>query len=184
MASGVKNTRRRWAGLFRALRRDRRGATAIEVSLLVLPFAMLSFAILETTVSFAAQQVLSNAVDQISREVRTGQLTLANTTKQEFRDKICGEISIMVGTTCSGLVWDLKSYNTFADVPKTIPRSPDGDIDATGFTYDPGSESSIVSLRLFYKWPVLIDLMKSSMSNLPDDKTLLYASVTWQNEPF
>ena len=184
MASGVKNTRRRWAGPFRALRRDRRGATAIEFSLLALPFALLAFAILETTISFAAQQVLTNAVDRIARDIRTGQLTLANTTEQQFRDKICGEISVIVGSSCSGLVWDLKSYPTFADVPKSIPRSPDGDIDATGFDYDPGIDSSIVSLRLFYKWPVLTDVMRSSMSNLPDGKTLLYASVTWQNEPF
>jgi len=31
---------------------------------------------------------------------------------------------------------------------------------------------------------VLIDVMQSSMANLPDGTTLLYASVTWQNEPF
>lgn len=184
MAFGVKNTLRRWAGPFHAMRRDRSGATAIEFSLLALPFALLSFAILETTVSFAAQQVLSNAVDKISRDVRTGQITLINTTEQEFRDMICGDISIIVGSACSGLVWDLKPYDKFSDVPKTIPRSPDGDIDATGFDYDPGGASSIVSLRLFYKWPVLTDVMQSTMSNLPDGKTLLYASVTWQNEPY
>ena len=184
MASGDKNTRRRLAGSIRALRRDRRGATAIEFALLALPFALLSFAILETTVSFAAQQVLSNAVDQISRQIRTGQITLTNTTEQEFRTKICDEISIIVGNSCSGLVWDLQAYSTFSDVPKTIPKSPDGDIDATGFGYEPGDESAIVSLRLFYKWPVLTDVMQSSMSNLPDGKTLLFASVTWQNEPF
>lgn len=184
MASGTHITRWRFAGLIRALRRNRSGATAIEFSLLALPFALLSFAILETTVSFAAQQVLSNAVDTISRDIRTGQLTLANTTKEEFRDKICSEISVIVGSACSGLVWDLQAYDTFADVPKTIPRTPDNDIDETGFGYDPGSEKSIVQLRLFYKWPVLTDIMQSTMANLPDGETLLYASVTWQNEPF
>lgn len=184
MVSGVQNTRRRRAGPFRAFRRDKRGATAIEFTLLALPFAMLSFAILETTVSFTAQQVVSNAVDQISREVRTGQLTLTNTTQQQFRDKICGEISVIVGSSCSGLVWDLQSYSKFSDVPKSIPLTSNGDIDSSGFKYDPGSESSIVSLRIFYKWPVLIDLMQASTANLPNNKTLLYASVTWQNEPF
>ena len=184
MASSTHNTRRRLAGLMRALRRDRSGATAIEFSLLALPFALLSFAILETTVTFAAQQVLTNAADEISREIRTGQLTLKNTTKLQFQDKICSEIKIMVGSTCSGLVWDLEAYTAFKDVPKKIPLSPDGDVDATGFGYDPGEENSIVQLRIFYKWPVLIDVMQSSMANLPDGKTLLYASVTWQNEPF
>lgn len=184
MASRALNTFRRLADTVRSLRRDQSGATAIEFALLALPFAFLSFAILETTVSFTAQQVVSNAVDKISREVRTGQLTLANTTKNQFGQKICDEISVLAGSSCSGLVWDLQSYSSFADVPKEIPHDGNGDIDSTGFKYDPGVENSIVSLRVFYKWPVLIDVMQSSMSNLPDGKTLLYASVTWQNEPF
>lgn len=184
MVSRTHNTRRRLHGLIRTLRRDRSGATAIEFSLLALPFALLSFAILETTVTFAAQQVLTNAADQISREIRTGQLTLTNTTKAQFRTKVCDEIKIMVGDACSGLVWDLEAYDDFSDVPKTIPLTPGGDIDNTGFGYDPGDESSIVQLRIFYKWPVLIDKMQASMANLPSGETLLYASVTWQNEPF
>jgi len=184
MVSRTHNTRRRLPGLIRALRRDRSGATAIEFSLLALPFALLSFAILETTVTFAAQQVLTNAADEISREIRTGQLTLTNTTQSQFQTKICDEIKIMVGSTCSGLVWDLEAYDAFTDVPKTIPLTPGGDIDNSGFGYDPGNESSIVQLRIFYKWPVLIDKMQASMANLPSGETLLYASVTWQNEPF
>lgn len=166
------------------MRRDRGGATAIEFSLLALPFALLAFAILETTVSFAAQQVITNAADDIGRQVRTGKLTLANTTKQQMRDKICSEISVLTGSACSGLVWDLQSYGSFSAVPKTIPRNPSGDIDDTAFGYNPGEAGSIISLRIFYRWPVMIDMMKSSMANLPNNKTLLYASVTWQNEPF
>jgi hypothetical protein len=30
----------------------------------------------------------------------------------------------------------------------------------------------------------MTDFMRKSMSNLQGGKTLLYASVTWQNEPF
>ena len=184
MAYGVQSIVRRLAGSLRMLRRDRSGATAIEFSLLALPFALLAFAILETTVSFAAQQVVTNAVDEIARQVRTGKLTLANTTQQQFRDKICAEISVITGSACSGLVWDLQSYASFSAVPKTVPKAGDGDINTSGFGYNPGEAGSIVSLRIFYKWPVLIDMMQSSMANLPDNKTLLYASVTWQNEPF
>lgn len=168
----------------RALRRDRRGATAIEFSLLVLPFALLSFAIIETTVSFTAQQLLTNAADTIAREVRTGQLKLSNTSKSQFNAKICGEISILTGSACSGLVWDLQSYTSFSAVPTEIPKKQDGDIDSTGFGYDPGAAGSIVSLRIFYKWPALTDIMASSMSNLPGGETLLFATITWQNEPF
>ncbi len=184
MAKRAFKARRRILDTICGFRRDRRGATAIEFAMLAIPFTMLSFAILETTVSFTAQQVISNAADTLSRQIRTGQLTLANTTKSQFRDRLCGEISIIVGAGCPQLEYDLEYYTSFADVPKTIPRTPEGDIDTTGFTYNPGGNGTINSLRIFYRWPVMTDLMRSSLSNLPNDRTLLYATVTWQNEPF
>jgi Flp pilus assembly protein TadG len=174
----------RVSGMMAGLRRDKRGATAIEFAFLAIPFAMLAFAILETTISFTAQQVLNNAADKIGRQFRTGQLTLTNTTKSEFRDLVCGEISIIVGSGCPELVYDFQNYTDFEDVPTEIKLNPSGDIDETGFGYNPGDKGTINAVRLFYRWPVMTDLMKSSMSSLPNNKTLLYATVTWQNEEF
>jgi hypothetical protein len=39
-------------------------------------------------------------------------------------------------------------------------------------------------LRVFYKWPVITDFMSRWMANLNDGRTLHFATVTWQNEPF
>lgn len=39
-------------------------------------------------------------------------------------------------------------------------------------------------LRVFYKWPVITDFLAKSMANLNGGRTLHFASVTWQNEPF
>ena len=61
------------AGLVRRFFRARGGATAIEFVILALPFSALIFAILESCVSFAAQQLISNATDDIARQIRTGQ---------------------------------------------------------------------------------------------------------------
>ena len=48
----------------------------------------------------------------------------------------------------------------------------------------PGKALTKNMLRVFYKWPVITDFMRKSMSNLKGSKTLHFASVTWQNEPF
>jgi len=184
MATRAHHAGQRIARKFRGFRRDRRGATAIEFAMLALPFALLSFAMLETTVSFTAQQVISNATDKIARQIRTGQLTVANTTAAEFRAKICNQISLIVGDECPELVYDLQHYTKFEDVPKTIPIGGDGDVDSTGFKYDPGGDATINHLRIFYRWPVMTDVMKPSMANLPNGKRLLFATATWQNEPF
>lgn len=184
MATRALKAGQKIVGKLRGFRRDRRGATAIEFAMLALPFALLSFAILETTVSFTAQQVISNAADKVARQIRTGQITITNTTEAQFRALLCSEISLIVGTGCPQMEYDLQHYSKFQDVPTTIPYGPDGDIDPSGFKYDPGGEETINSLRIFYRWPVMTDVMKSSMSNLPNNRRLLYSSATWQNEPF
>lgn len=184
MATRAQIAGHRALGKLRGFRRDRRGATAIEFAMLALPFALLSFAIVETAISFTAQQVISNATDKIAREIRTGQMTTANTTKEQFRDRICADISMIVGSGCTELEFDLQTYSDFADVPRNIPLSPDGDLDTTGFRYESGAEETINNLRIFYRWPVLTDVMKPHLSNLPDDKRLLFSTATWQNEPF
>ena len=165
-------------------RRNQRGATAIEFAILAVPFVMLTFAILESTISFTAQQVISNSTDKLARQIRTGQITLSNTTKSEFRALLCTDISIMVTDGCPGLEFDLKSYGSYASVPTNITMTPGGDIDTTGFTYNPGGNDTINSLRVFYRWPIITDMMKGTLSGLPGGKTLLYSSATWKNEPF
>ncbi len=39
-------------------------------------------------------------------------------------------------------------------------------------------------LRVFYRWPVMTDIMRKSMSSLKDNKTLHFSMAVWQNEPF
>ena len=169
---------------FLRMSKDENGATAIEFSILAIPFIMIVFAVLETSLSFTAQEVISNSVDKISRQIRTGQINATTTTKAQFRQLICDDIKLLVDDTCSELEFDLKSYASFAAVPKTIPMETTTKLNTTGFTYAPGGSESINHLRVFYRWPVITDIMKTHLAGLDDNKTLLFSSATWQNEPF
>ncbi len=60
----------------------------------------------------------------------------------------------------------------------------DRDLDVSTFKVDPGPALSKNMLRVFYEWPVMTDFMAKSMSNLKNGRTLLFSTVTWQNEPF
>lgn len=165
--------------------RDRRGSAAIEFVMLALPFSMLVFAVLESCITFAGQQVLSNAVDEVARQLRTGQLKRADVTETVLKQKICDRLEVLVSQGCPGLLVDLRSYPTFADAAKErIKLTGDRDIDTTGFGVSPGPAMSKNMLRVFYKWPVITDFMRASMSNLKDNYTLQFATSTWQNEPF
>ena len=172
-------------GFLRRFRRDKSGATAIEFTLLALPFCALVFAILESCISFAGQEVLSNATDNVARQLRTGQIKAADMNEAALKTLICNQLSMIVASGCPGLVVDLRQYATFADAAaQTIKLTTDRDIDTSGFAVSPGPSMSKNMLRVFYKWPVMTDFMSAAMSNLKDGKTLHFATVTWQNEPF
>jgi len=174
--------RRPW----RRFARNADGAVAIEFAALIIPFCLLVFAVLESCISFAAQQVLSNATDDVARQFRTGQIRQADLDTDPFlvSRTICAKLEILVASGCPELEIDLKSYATFKEAADKRIAFKNNDIDTTGFSIVPGPSGSKNQLRVFYRWPVMTDFMRKSMSNLRNGKTLLYATVTWQNEPF
>jgi Flp pilus assembly protein TadG len=159
------------------------GATAIEFAILALPFLLTIFAIVETALSFTAQQVMSNATDRIAREIRTGRLDPAIVSQGQFRARLCAEMSVMMPGGCPDLHVDVQQYAAYKDVPKTIPWAGEGQIDTSAFSYDPGGPGTINSMRVLYEWPVFTDMMKRYLSNLDSGKTLIFATATWRNEP-
>ncbi len=177
--------RQRPRGLWRRFVRDRKGSTAIEFTMLALPFSLLVFAILESCISFAGQQVMANVTDDIARQLRTGQIRRAQVTETSLKAMICDRLEMVVSEGCPGLVVDLREFPTFAAAAAVkIKIKADRDLDTTGFAVTPGPSLSKNMLRVFYKWPVMTDFLRKSMSNIKDNKTLHFASVTWQNEPF
>ena len=182
------NSKGRRAGFLSRFTGNRSGSTAIEFSLLALPFAALVFAILESCISFAGQQVMANITDDIARQLRTGQLRPADVDQTKLETMICDRLKIIVATGCPGLEVDLQQFDTFAEAAavriKLTGTGDQKDLDTTGFTVDPGPAMSKNMLRVFYRWPVITDFMSKLVSNLKDGKTLHFATVTWQNEPF
>jgi Flp pilus assembly pilin Flp len=166
--------------------RNRKGSTAIEFTLLAIPFSMLVFAVLESCISFAAQQIMANAADDMARQFRTGQMKVSDFSdpKIEVRELFCERIQIVVSPGCPGLEMDLRSYPSFAAAAQQKIPFENGDLNPEGFDIDPGPAMSKNMLWVFYRWPVITDFLRKSMANLPDGKTLHFASVTWQNEPF
>ncbi|KEA04853.1 TadE/TadG family type IV pilus assembly protein [Rhizobium rhizogenes] len=182
-----------------AFGRARDGAAAIEFALLAIPYFMIIFAILETFVAFIAEQVVSNAVDTVSRQIRTGQITAANTTGQQFRQAFCNEISVLIAcsaaelATPTNLYLDVKSYSTFADMPTTIPRAssdPYSDLNTTGFSFAPGGTGTINMVRAYYRWQIIVDLLRPYLTNIhPSDGSmpstyLIVATGAFQNENY
>lgn len=171
--------------LFTRFCKHNRGSVAIEFALIALPFFLLIFAVVEITLSFTAEQVMSNVVDDISRQLRTGQLKTTDVSDAtKLKARIC-PLLLMAATPCPDLEVDLQTYATFKTVPTTIPLKSDNDVDVSALKVNPGGAGTINQLRVFYRWPILTDLMKTRIASIQSQgKTLLFSTATWQNEPY
>ncbi|MBE1504502.1 TadE/TadG family type IV pilus assembly protein [Rhizobium viscosum] len=189
----------------RALARSRDGSAAIEFALLAIPYFIIIFAILETFIAFAAEQLVSNAVDTMSRQMRTGQITFVDPTRAgyktqtQFRQAFCDEISIIIrcsqteAATPDKLYLDVRSFTTFASIPTTIPRvSADkySDLKVSDFKFTPGGPGSINMVRAYYRWSIMVDLVRPYVtglrpvgSSMPSEY-LVVATAAFQNEQY
>ncbi len=175
---------------------NRRGSTAIEFAMLALPFAALVFAILESCISFAGQEVMANAADDIARQLRTGQLRQADVAGDLLKGRICAKLQVIVSQDCPQMLQvDLREFTTFeaaadagfriAGDKVVLTMGPDAPPLDVQFDVKIGPSESRNMLRVFYPWPVMTDFLAKYMSNMADGKkTLHYASAVWQNEPF
>ncbi|MBY5762219.1 TadE/TadG family type IV pilus assembly protein [Rhizobium laguerreae] len=189
---------------FRALARSRDGAAAIEFALLAIPYFLVIFAILETFVAFAAEELVSNGVDTISRRMRTGQITynLGRTTdmnQAQFRQAFCDEVSILIRcsatevATPSKLYLDVQTFSTFSAIPTTIPKvSTDkyADINPAAFKYTPGGAGTINMLRAYYRWEIITDLVRPYITTIRPSggsmpsQYLIVGTAAFQNEQY
>jgi len=176
-------------GIFARFRRNREGATVIEFALLAVPFSLLVFAILESCISFAAQEVMANATDIVARQLRTGQIP-ADEADQKVKQMICNQLELIVTKNCPGLQVDLRKVETFKEATMLGFRIDGSKITLTKgtgndeFKMDPGKASDKNMMRVFYKWPVMTDFVAKSISGMDDGTALLFSSTVWQNEPF
>lgn len=186
-------------GLFRRLLARRDGATAIEFTLLSLPFLAIVFASLETFVAFSAEQVLANATDVMARKIRTGEITykLGKTTDMstaQFRKAFCDEIAITMPCSANELETpdklyiDVRTFSKFTDIPKSLPLSGTH-LDTSSFQFAPGGKKSINIVRAYYRWDIMTDLVRPYISNIKSadgsqQNYLMIANVVIQNEDY
>lgn len=157
------------------------GAAAVEFAFLALPFFLLVYAIIEIALLFTAELVLDKATAETGRMVRVGQVQRGGLSQEQFAALTCQNVKVLLD--CDKLVFDLRTYGSFADVPTNIPMKGDV-IDTSGFTFDAGRGGTIVALRVFYKWSFLTTAMRDYFGRTGDGATVLMSMSTFRTEPF
>ncbi|MCB9992958.1 MAG: pilus assembly protein [Hyphomicrobiaceae bacterium] len=169
-------------GLARLWRKED-GATMIEFGLLAIPFFAIIGAILETAFFLLASQILDGAVDEASRMIRTGRTQGSGYTATSFRNEVCNHLFGLFD--CSQLkiyVQPVANFNS-ASFSSNVVDPDDGTWTSTE-TYNDGVGSSVILVRVYYKWPTYLNFFNFDLASLPDNTHLIGAARVFQNEPF
>jgi hypothetical protein len=175
----------------RRIRRETKGAAALEFAIIAPVFFMLLWGIFETGLVFFASQTLTHAMQVTSRQIRTGQAHADELTKNDYRQMVCDQVNYLLSCDGDKLYIDVQSYSSFGGVAFPSPLDEDGNLDDENMDHFNIGESgnisggtSIVLVRAFYVWPLLTPVFSQFFANMPGDKRLLSASVAFKNEPF
>jgi Flp pilus assembly protein TadG len=159
-----------------------RASTTVEFGLLAAPFVALVFAILQTAIIFFAGQSLETAAATAARLILTGQAQTQGWTAAQFKSQVCNVITGLFSCN-SGVYVDVETYSSFAAVGLGMPVS-NGTFNSSSLGYHPGGPGDIVVVRLYYKYPVYVDLFGFNLSSLNGGYNLLAATAVFKNEPY
>lgn len=168
----------------RRLRRNERGATAVEFALIAGPFLLLIVALVETAVLHLTSLNLENSLKEATRLIRTGQAQVANLDASQFRAKVCENVYLIKNcTTNANLLVDIRSFDNFG--AGAVPDMFDDEGDWTEDpSYTPGAGLKVVIARAYYKIDLLTQIPGIGLANIDYRYRMLDAVSVFRNEPF
>jgi Flp pilus assembly protein TadG len=167
--------------LARRFVRQESGVAAVEFGMVAVPFLALIFAILETSVIFFAGQALETAVADSGRLIMTGQAQQQGFDQAAFKNSVCAKIYGLFDCA-NGIFIEVKSFPSFAAITTPSPTLDSNGNIVNNFSYDPGTQCSIVLVRIFYQWPVYVSLL--GLGDGGGTKRMLIATSAFRNEPY
>jgi len=180
VVSGIEkvsaNVARRWRAATDG--RWRSGVTAIEAALVMPPFLLLSFGIIEVSLLYLAASTLEGQVGFAARQIRTGNVQNAADPIGEFEQMICGGQTFI---KCEKLIIDVRNFASFSDV--TYPSYFNADGDPENNLFDPGGAGDTVLVRVAYQWNILTPFLAPYLGDGGGTK-LLHSAAVFRTEPY
>ncbi len=158
------------------------GTTAIEFSLLAIPYLLLTVSIIELSMMYAAASLLEGATGSAARMIRTGQLQQAEGVDpaQVFREAICDYATVLV--KCEDVIIEVQQMNSFGDYEEMEPQyDEDGNLIPGGF--DAGGSSDRILIRAAYRYNMMTPFVGPLLAG-PDNSRLFISTIVLQVEPY
>lgn len=152
--------------------------------MVILPFSLMMFALLELGLIFVVDSVLANATLESGRLIRTGQASAAGMDADDFRDDLCGRMSVFSAQCEERVSIDVRVIPTFGTVPPD-PMANGTSFDDGQMTFNYGTFGSLVLVRVWYKQPLFTTFLSKGLSRLSNERNSarLLSATAFRNEP-
>lgn len=170
-----------------------KGSAAIEFAFVAPVFFVLLLGTFEAAILFFSQATLQNAMVDMGRMIRTGQVNcynkasdgtcLSNMSKDQFRTQLCDKITPMIACD-SNLQIDVTTFSDYGGLNRASPLKTDNSLDPSMNRYQTGNACEVVLARAFYTWPVATPVLAWFLVNMAGDKRLVTAATAFRNEPY
>ena len=158
------------------------GATAVEFSLLFMPYLLLCLGIIELSLMFTAESLLEGATTQAARQVKTGQLQNSGAAdmEAEFRNLLCDHATVLIN--CEDIVIEARVMTSFGDFASMQPSfDEDGAMMPDGF--DAGGSSDRILIRTFYRYNAFTPLVGPMLFGVDNSRNFI-STIVLQSEPY
>lgn len=177
---------------FASFFRKRDGSVAIEFSLLVWPFVILTLATIELALMYTAESLLESGTSAAARQVKTGQLQQsgAEDMTAAFRAELCPRISALLD--CDRLIVEADVMGNFSNFETVLSglsdeqtqiESLDPNSGVTIDTFNIGGSSDKVLIRAVYYYPALTPVLWSLFPS-PGNTRQFVSTIVLQTEPY
>lgn len=167
----------------RSLACDERGAPLLEFALIALPFFGLLVAILQTSLTFFAQQTLETTAEKAVRPLITGVAQKAGVNQSQFKTSVCQKLpTFMKCSRTSVSVQTVDAFSNASTGPTTVTYDASGN--AQDGSWAPGQPGKITVVKILYVWDVQSGPLGFDLSTMSGSKRLLVATSVFKTEQY
>jgi Flp pilus assembly protein TadG len=170
----------------RSFLRCRRGSTAVEFSIVALPFLGIMFSSFEVGWFYFANSLVDAAAVNAARTIRTGVAQNSAMNKDTFYAAVCPRVQVL-GPCDTRLTVEVRTFASFAAL--AADNSPAVCRDAlpaavAAIPYQPGAVSQIVRVRLCVLYDTINPALGLNLAESSNGRRRLVATHIFRNEPF